>query len=209
MQETCPLPVYFGFDYLPDLLKRREAGEPFVFMDHAYFDRGYENANFRVLLNSIHRTNTLDGLSVDRKPKGEKEWHQGDKVFVIPVPPNIAEWHDAHRWTTETIERLRQHTNREIVVKPKNGPPMRDLLRQAWAVVSHSSVAAVEAAYLGVPVFGPKTSPAYPVGLADLSKIEEPIKPDRDKWLRTLSYSQFSFNEIRNGKAWAVLKGQL
>ena len=205
MQETCPLPVYFGFDYLPAMLEKRAQGEPFVFMDHAYFERGYEKCNFRVLFNQIHQTGVIPSLSAERMPKAH-DWRQGGKVFVIPVAPNCATWHDADHWTAETVATLRKHTDREIVVKPKNAAPLSTMLDKAWAVVSHSSVAAVEAAHLGVPVFGPETSPGYPVGLSDLSKIEAPAFPDRDEWLKTLSYSQFHLSEIRSGKAWRILK---
>lgn len=205
MQETCPLPVYFGFDYLDQLLARRKAGEPFVFMDHAYFERGYDKLNFRVLYNRIHQTEIIPNLPRDRKPAA-RAWKQGEKVFVIPVAPNCATWHEAHHWTADTVAELKKHTDREIVVKPKNAAPLFTMLDKAWAVVSHSSVAAVEAAQNGVPVFGPETSPAYPVGLSDLSKIETPAMPKRDEWLKTLSYSQYSLNEIRSGKAWAILK---
>lgn len=205
MQEKCPIPVYFGFDYLPELIQRREKGEPFIFMDHAYFGRGYQNGNFRVLYQSIHRTNELD-VPNDRRPEHPKPWKQGDQIFVIPIAPNIAEWHGAHEWTTRTVKKLKQYTDRDIIVKPKQATPMANLLHRAWAVVAHSSVAAVEAAYFGVPVFGPKTSPAWPVSEPDLSKIETPRMPKRAKWLNTLGYSQFTLDEIASGKAWAVIK---
>jgi len=205
MQETCPLPVYYGFDYLQQMLKKREKGEPFVFMDHAYFDRGYDKANFRVLYNQIHQTGIVHDLPIDRKP-AEKPWKQGSKIFVIPVAPNCATWHGADSWTSRTVAAIRKFTDREVIVKPKNGPPLSTMLDKAWAVVSHSSVAAVEAAQNGVPVFGPETSPGYAVGLSDLSKIESPAFPDRDDWLKTLSYSQFHLSEIRSGKAWRTLE---
>ena len=205
MQETCPLPVYYGFDYLDQLLEKRRLKEPFVFMDHAYFNRGYDKGNFRILLNQVHQTEVIPHLPEDRLPP-EKPWKQGSKVFVIPVAPNLATWHDAHHWTTDTVAQLKRHTDREIIVKPKNGPPLRDFLDRAWAVVSHSSVAGVEAAQNGVPVFGPMTSPAFYVGNQFLDKIETPSTTERVEWLKTLSYSQFSLSEIRSGKAWAILK---
>ena len=205
MQETCPLPVYFGFDYLDQLLAKRKAGEPFVFMDHAYFERGYDKGNFRILVGKVHQTDIIPNLPIDRMP-AFKEWKQGAKVYVIPVAPNLATWHDAHHWTTETVAELKKHTDREIVVKPKNGPPLKDLLHTAWAVVSHSSVAAVEAAQNGVPVFGPETSPAFFVGNQFLDKIETPSFAERREWLKTLSYSQFTLAEIASGKAWSILK---
>jgi hypothetical protein len=207
MQETCPLPVYYGFDYLDQLLEKRKAGEPFVFMDHAYFERGYDKGNFRILLNAVHQTDVIPHLPSDRLPQ-VKPWQEkrGSKVYVIPVAPNLAAWHDAHHWTTDTVSELKKHTDREIIVKPKNGVPLKDLLHDAWAVVSHSSVAAVESAQNGVPVFGPQTSPAFFVGNQFLDKIEAPSMLLRDEWLKTLSYSQFSIDEIRSGFAWATLK---
>ena len=207
MQETCPLPVYYGFDYLDQLLELRRKKEPFVFMDHAYFNRGYDKGNFRILISQVHQTDIISHLPRDRLPN-EKNWQEtrGSKVYVIPVAPNLATWHDAHHWTTDTVSELRKHTDREIVVKPKNAIPLRDLLHTAWAVVSHSSVAGVEAAQNGVPVFGPSTSPAFYVGNQFLDKIETPSFSNREEWLKTLSYSQFSIPEIQSGKAWAILR---
>jgi hypothetical protein len=43
------------------------------------------------------------------------------------------------------------------------------------------------------------------MGLIDLSLIESPIYPDRDKWLAHLAYCQFSFEEMRSGAAWRML----
>jgi hypothetical protein len=204
MQKTCPLPVYFGFDYLDQLLEKRKAGEPFVFMDHAYFERGYDKGNFRILLGKVHQTDITEWVPEDRMPAC-KDWKQGSKVYVIPIAPNLATWHDAHHWTTDTVAALKKHTDREIIVKPKNGIPLKDLLKDAWAVVSHSSVAAVEACQNGVPVFGPYESPAWCMG-THLEQIEKPVFPQRTNWLKTLSYSQFSIDEIRSGFAWATLK---
>ena len=207
MQETCPLPVYYGFDYLDQLLERRAKKEPFVFMDHAYFERGYDKANFRILINQVHQTDVIPQLPRDRVPQ-DKDWREtrGSKVYVIPVAPNLATWHDAHHWTSDTVAELKRHTDREIIVKPKNGIPLKDLLHTAWAVVSHSSVAGVEAAQHGIPVFGPSTSPAFFVGNQFLDKIETPSFPERKEWLKTLSYSQFTLAEIKSGKAWSILK---
>ena len=41
-----------------------------------------------------------------------------------------------------------------------------------------------------------------PIGLTDFSKIEQPIKPDREKWIDSLLANQFTMSEIRNGTAW-------
>jgi hypothetical protein len=208
MQQTCPLPVYYGFDYIDQLEELRRKKQRFIFMDHAYFDRGYDKANFRILAGVVHQNELLKapGDRLARYCPFPRPWRQGSKIIVIPVPPMLERWHEAQTWTQETVARLQQHTDREIIVKEKSGPPLQSFLKDCWAVVSHSSVAAVEAAYHGVPVFGPPTSPAFQVGLEDLTRIEAPIFPDREPWLKTLSYSQFSMEEIKSGFAWAVMK---
>ena len=202
MQRTCPLPVYFGFDYIENLIAHRKAGEPFVFMDHAYFERGYEKANFRVLLNAIHQTEVRTDLPSDRLARYcpfPRPWKEdGRETIVIPIAPNHAIWHEDYGWTEKAAEQTGG------TVKPKSGPSLGKLLPDCRAVVAHSSVAAVEAAYAGVPVYGPRHSPAFHVGQEDLSG--PPLYPNRDNWLKTLSYSQFSLGEIRSGFAWAVLR---
>ena len=203
MQQTCPLPVYYGFDYIDDLIRLRDAGEPFVFMDHAYFERGYEKKNFRILLNAIHQTGIRYDLPADRLARYcpfPRPWRQdGEEVIVIPIAPNHAIWHGEEGWTEKAQRAFPGST-----VKAKSGPPLGEVLPRCRAVAAHSSVAAVEAVYHGVPVYGPRHSPAFQVGQEDFTK--PPVYPERDNWLRTLSYSQFSLDEIRSGFAWAVLR---
>jgi hypothetical protein len=43
------------------------------------------------------------------------------------------------------------------------------------------------------------------VGQTDLSKVEKPVYPDREPWLRALSYSQFSEQELVDGTLWRLL----
>jgi hypothetical protein len=59
----------------------------------------------------------------------------------------------------------------------------------------------VEAVLAGVPVFTTNLSAAAPVGLTDLTQIEQPIRPDREPWCHHLAYGQFTHEELRNGTA--------
>lgn len=202
----------WGFDEDP-LLKYRECldkGLPFFHMDHAYFKRGYEHGNFRVNFGHFHQTRILDVPS-DRSALGRKrlkEWKQDGTLVVVVVPserichllgttPKI--------WQRQATEEIRQHTDRPIVIKEKGGSIL-DTIKNAWAVVSLSSVAEVESVLSGVPVFVSRDSPAYPVGLCDLSQIETPVYPDRDQWINSLCYSQFHISEMESGKAADILR---
>jgi hypothetical protein len=55
------------------------------------------------------------------------------------------------------------------------------------------------------------TSAAAPVSLNDLSKIETPYYPDKDKlqaWGNHLAYGQFHLSELKSGKAKRMLEEQ-
>jgi hypothetical protein len=48
-------------------------------------------------------------------------------------------------------------------------------------------------------------SMAWDVTEHDLSRIEFPIKPDRDQWAANLAYTQWTMDEMARGWAWAHL----
>lgn len=208
MQKHTKIKCFFGFDEIDKLMELKKAGEPFIFMDHAYFKRGYHYENYRAIWCDIHQRKILD-VPDDRKElfkiSGKlREWKQGEKVIVIPIPPNPERFYEAYEWTEKTVQKLKTLTDREIFIKKKADGNLREHLLGAWGVVSHSSVAGVEAATWGVPVFGPDTSPAFHMG-QEIEKIESPIFPDRDKWVASLTYSQFHISEIASGKALEII----
>lgn len=90
-------------------------------------------------------------------------------------------------------------------VKMSNVSLKEDLLN-AWIIVSFNSGVAVTAICEGVPALVSEHSSVLPVALTDMSQIENPVKPDRHKWLCHLSYSQFNRSEMVNGYAWNILK---
>jgi hypothetical protein len=211
------LPIFWGFDEptLGKIIRCMKEKKPFLHLDHAYFKRGYENGNVRVNFGHFHQTQLLD-VPDDRSRLAKKRlepWRVGrDVVIVAPSericrvlyslrgsPANAKDW---CRWAERTIK---QYTSRPVVIKDKGGSFL-DAIRNAHAVVSLSSVAEVEAVVHGVPVFVTKDSPAAPVGELDWSKIETPAYPDREMWLRTLSYSQFHLSELTDGTTRTIVE---
>ena len=203
----CDVPVFFGYDEKDEIEQCKKKGQPFLYVDHAYFDRGYKAGNFRAIYNTIHRTSVLD-VPGDRRQKFSvklREWRGGDFILIIPAPVNPLWFHKEPRWNEEVIERLCKITNREIRIKSDKSNGLGDSIKKCFALVTHSSVAGVEAACAGVRVCGPKTSPAYPVGV-DIQDIENPIEPDREAWVNSLTYSQFTEAELYDGSAWQIIK---
>ena len=121
------------------------------------------------------------------------------------------------QWMQTTIETLKQHTDRPIMVRER--PASRrdrktqraeDWLMDVHAVVTFNSSAATECILAGVPVF--VTAPcnaARPVSNLDLAKIETPWFPtddERHAWACHLAYGQFHTTELADGTAARILK---
>lgn len=176
---------------------------PYIYIDHGYFRRGYDKGFFRVCVNNYH---TTDFRPSGRQYSGKiRDWRRSGKTIVLlPPAEKVKEIYGCHNWQTEAINKLKKHTDRRIIVKPKGEGNLPELLQSAHAVVSYGSVADVESAMLGVPVFVSYRSPAVPIGITDLSLIESPIYPDREMWLSSLAGAEYHTSEF--DKAWDRVK---
>jgi hypothetical protein len=136
-------------------------------------------------------------------------------------------------WAKTVIQKLRQHTNRPIVLRAHPGDKqsrvylkqlealtaqlkftistnknLQDDLTGCWAVVNHNSSPVVAAAIEGYPVFvtDPDRSQCKEIANTDLGKIEAPNLPDRLPWVHRLAMSHWKFDEVRSGEAWAHMR---
>ena len=204
------LSLFMGFDAQDQIRKCLEGGFPFIHIDHAYFKRGYEHGNFRVIVNRFHQNQLLD-VPGDRLRKFDvktEPWKKGREVIVLEPSTMICRMlQKPPHWAQETEAKIKSFTDRPIRIKRK-GPGLIGELRNCHAVVSLASVAEVEAAKYGIPVFAAEHSPAAPIAEHDFSRIETPVYPDREQWLRTLSYSQFHVSEMSDGTTKRVLEDQ-
>ena len=182
----------------------------YYYVDHGYMNRGHFNGHYRITKNALQSTQVLE-CPPDRFEQLNikvQEWKRGDKILVIPLSIPLATFLgiDAQVWLDYTIGRIKRTTDREIVVKGKDGSPLLPYLDNCHALVTHSSNAAVDGVIAGVPAFSTYVSGVSPVALSDLSKIEDPIYPDRRQWLYSLAYQQFTLEEFSNGTAWSIVK---
>lgn len=191
---------FFGFDYIDALRGAMEKQKPFIFVDHAYFGRGYEAKNFRVILSDIHQRKLVERPKAKTFVYEGRDWRKGDEILIFPPSQTIAELLGAQNWVEQVKAGLRDHTDRRLVVKQKHTQyPLKHFLKTAHAVIGYGTVATVEAALYGVPVFAGPRCPATPIALRDPALIESPSYPDREPWFKNLTHSQFHISEIRNG----------
>lgn len=197
-------------------------GEDYLYCDHSYFDacrsriaEGRLDGYFRLVPNDRYfrsagdvPSDRWDSLGIRIKP-----WRRtGKHIVIIPVSKFIAEYRgfDARDWLKSTVEEVRKHTGRRIIVKPKDSEaPFLEVLEDAWAVVTLESNAAIQAVISGIPAFTSTSAAAAPMAFQDLSLIDDPpIMMEREAHLWALAYQQFSREEIRNGTARGILEEQ-
>jgi hypothetical protein len=130
-------------------------------------------------------------------------------------PPTVA-------WLTETARKIRQYSDKPIVIRPHPRQRISDIpgcviespqpvpgtydsfnydqcLKTTWAVINHNSGPGSQAIINGVPAFVGASSLAAPVANLDLAQIENPLRPDRTQWIEQLAHTEWTTAEIESG----------
>lgn len=139
-------------------------------------------------------------------------------------------------WANATINSIRQYSDRPIVIRlhpgdktsqelikvggpgckiqfsknvslSKNKTLVEDL-QNCWAAINFNSSPVVGAAIEGYPIFvmDPARSQCAEIANTDLSQIENPQLPERQKWLERISMFHWNFEELKSGECWAHMK---
>jgi hypothetical protein len=202
----------------------------FYYMDTGYFgnEKNSSNPNGWKYWHRIVKNDLQHGEIIPRPDdrfrhfnKKFNPWKKDGRSILIAMPdekPCKFYGIELDEWLEETIEIIKQHTDRPIVVRQRASKRIdrisTDTLEEAlakdiFALVTFNSVAAVESIFHGIPAF--TTAPANaasPVSLQDLTKIENPYYPGQDKlyaWGCHLAYGQFHISELKSGKAKEML----
>jgi len=201
---------------------------PFWYMDSGYF------GNRPNVLNphgwkQWHRLvpNDLQHGSVVPRPADRWQRHgiampsrcYGSKILLAAPDekPCVFYGIKLEEWIDQTVAKIRQHTDREIVIRERDpnrqarvASDLQSALVDIHALVTFNSIAATESVLAGVPAFALATSnAAIPVSNTDLSEIDNPWYPDRDQiyeWACHLAYGQFHNSELLDGTALRILQ---
>ena len=210
----------------------------FLFVDHAYFQKGYDHPNWMRISRNRHSFGpSLINSSSKRFntffSRKMSPWRGGTVKHILLMPPTHAiSWlFDAHDWEEKTVARLKSITNRPIEVrgKPNNpivdelgnllyldnsqagGPSLAEDLADAYAAVIYNSNAAIECLQAGVPVICEDACAATAISFK-YEDIDTPIiafEPRRQQLFYDLANSQFTREEMRTGKLPEALLGRL
>lgn len=161
--------------------------------------RDWEHKNVRIVRGGVHLTRVVPGKSCRLGKFGVKlrDYRRTGSKVVVLKPGKIA----SHVLgivgkADEMADECRKHTDREIVIKPKDGKPLGPYLDDAWAVICPMSVAAVEALVWGVPVFSTPMCPSWPMNAGTLQDIENPALHERYEWANSLAWATWHESEL-------------
>lgn len=201
-----------------------ESGRDYYYIDTGYFGNYKLKDYHRITKNAMQYLGPMEDRPADRLDRTRvraRPMTSGSKILLCPPSAKaMSYWQlDEAAWVAETIDTLKQYTDREIVVRLKQPREIRatvDTMERALAddvhcMVTFNSIAAVESLIYGKPVFTLGPNAAQSLAGHDLAQIENPVIPSMDEvqqLLRCLAYHQFTIEEMRSGFAWAVVTGQ-
>lgn len=195
----------------------------FYYVDTGYFGNGVAKLYHRIVKNDLQHGDIV--------PRARDRWQklnislprqrrQGRRIVVAAPDEKPCRFYgiDQQQWIKDTVDTIRQHTDRPVVVRQRaarridrvaHDPLSRVLQDDVHALVTFNSNSAVESVLEGVPAFVLAPShAAAPVANRDLAQIETPYWPDQDRleaWAAHLAYGQFHVSELRNGTAYRIL----
>ena len=197
-------------------------GRDFLFIDHAYFLKGYEHPNWMRITKNRHsfgpKLRDGSGDRFDRyfadkyrmEPwKGNRDGH----ILVLPPTNAIAWLFSAHTWEDNIVREIKKVTDRPIKVREKPEDPIVDAngnltrmqinpskdiplsedIAKAHAVVIYNSNSAIEAIRQGVPVICDANCAAMPISF-DISDLRDGIAFNKEPPRRQL------FNDLANAQ---------
>lgn len=202
----------------------RAVQRDFYYIDTGYFGNLKKKTYHRITKNNVQYLGPIIDRPSDRLSRCNiqltKFRRDGSKILLAPPSQKLLNLYDINleTWMQQTIDEIKRFTDREIVVRLKQGRSVRqttDTMQMAlsndiFCLVTYSSIAAGEALLFGKPaiVLGP--SAAAPLCSNHLKYIENPFIPSLDQveaWARHIAYCQFTEPEMRDGTAWRILSG--
>lgn len=205
-----------------DLLKTRmEHNLPFMFMDSGYTNFLESGKVWhRLCKNHIHNnqfSGKFNSKRMDMFKCLPRAWRDGGHDIIIVEPStiqcklfdiDIEHWRN---WVQSSIEQYLEHPKR-IVFREKVDKKIRQSFYQylldedVYCVINYNSNAAVEAIWAGVPVITLGKHITNMVTVDSIDKINHLERPDLEVWLKRLSYSQYTLEEIEKGVAKEILE---
>lgn len=208
----------------------RKSGRSVIVLEVGGIKRG---TTWKVGLNGVNR----DAYFGDNNNNNERtiklglnlsEWKDNGEFILLCGQHNKSlQWYNMpsmSNWVIETIDTIRQYTDRPIIFRPhprcslphiERG--LKNVYRQdpihvpgsydnfdlafsrVWATINWSSNPGPQSIISGVPAIVGPSSLAWDVATHNFADIEKTAKPDRTQWLNDYAYTEWTIEEIRQG----------
>jgi hypothetical protein len=186
--------------------------------EDSYYAAGFDglngNADFR---NRNMPSDRFEELGIELKP-----WREDGEYILLcgQVPWDASVQHTDHvGWLSSAVEGIRKNTGKPVIFRPhpkgpdfnlphttKSTGTLESELEGAFAHVSFNSNSGVDAVLAGVPTFtGSRDAMADEVSNRNFLYLGNPMMPDRKQWANNIAYTQWTLEEMAEGKAWAHL----
>jgi hypothetical protein len=200
----------------------RETGRDFYYIDTGYFGNGKKKNYHRITRNDVQNFGPVRERPSDRFDQTgvslKKVRADGSKILLAPPSQKLLNLYDVdlETWLNQTLAEIGTHTDREVVIRRKQGRSTRindDTIEMAlsqdiYCLITYSSIAAGEAILFGKPAItlGPNAAAAVcSTSISDIESIKKPSLDEISAWARHLAYCQFTEVEMRDGTAWRIL----
>lgn len=207
--------------------KCKSSDKPIIIIEVGNLKRG---DTWRISLNHINNLGffgnekNLDPgrpskLNVNLRPIAEK---RRGEILIACQHQYSLQWEGMpimKNWVEEVIGKIRERTNRRIIVRPHPRSPFPfsmsniildrpekiagtyddfNIFYKFHCVINHNSGPAIQAAIQGVPILCDQSSLAAPLSIK-WENLENPSLPDREEWFLKLCHTEWTVDEIRQG----------
>ncbi len=190
----------------------------------------FRGSTWRICLDHIHGLgkfgNDIDldndrpkklGVSLKNPSKNRK-----DSILIACQHSHSLQWQGQPamgHWVFQTVEKIKQHTDRPILVRPHPRSPFSiklpnvevitptkipntyddfNITYDHHCVVNHNSGPAVRAAIEGTPIICDSSSLAWPIS-DSFENLEKISLPAREDWFLRLCHTEWTVPELQNG----------
>jgi len=215
-KEDCLIRNTVGNESL--LISKIDNKHPFWFIDSGYTNFLEPNKKWHRLVRSHLHYGTMVEVPVDRLGSFKsfpQPWRiNGDKILIVEPGSFAASiFHvDLKTWKYEVESELRKYTDKKIIFREKAPKNVRTNLYKElcdddyYCVININSNAATESIWAGVPAITLDKHITNPVTRNRLEDINDLLRPNLALWLCSLSYSQFTYDELVDGTAARIIK---
>jgi hypothetical protein len=223
--ESTPTPIVLrGITKRKQMDTCRATGKDFYYIDTGYFGNGKKKLYHRITKNSVQNFGPVIERPSDRFDRTgvrlKKVRADGSKILLAPPSQKLLNLYDIdlETWLEQTLAEISVHTDREVVIRRKQGRSVRvndDTIEMAldqdiYCLITYSSIAAGEAILHGKPAItlGPNAAAAVcSTSISEIESIQRPSLDEIQAWARHMAYCQFTEVEMREGTAWRILQG--